>query len=113
MTWNWYSDFFFAKNRGTENAYFYAVEEEVKQWKNTEHWTTQTFSAKLLVNLCGLKIFRSSFPFPIPCNDLSLSEAMLLTQYGIHQHSEPLPADSWDDAVTHGQGHMSDRSQGN
>ncbi len=43
---------FFAKNRGKENSYFYAVVEEVKQQKSLIHWTTQTFSAWPLFNLC-------------------------------------------------------------
>ncbi len=45
--------FFPAKKRGKENANVCTVLEEVKHWKSSIHWTTQTFSWKPWFNLCG------------------------------------------------------------
>ncbi len=43
--------------------------EEVKHWKSLIHWTTQTFSAGPLFNLCGLKIFLFSWYITMfPCS---------------------------------------------
>ncbi len=43
----------FAKNWLKENAYFYTMVEEVNHWKSLMHWTTQAFSARSLLSLCG------------------------------------------------------------
>ncbi len=75
---------FLVKNKGKENAYFYAVVEEVKHWKSLTHWTTQTFSAKTQCNLYGPQTRTENLScfvlLVLPCHDLPLSEVMLLTQ---------------------------------
>ncbi len=66
------SCFFSSKNRGKENAYFCAVVVEVKHWKSLIHWTTQTFSERLLFKLCGSQTRTESLDHNPPVSKATL-----------------------------------------
>ncbi len=89
MTRSQYSPLPPPENRGRENAFFCAGIEEVK-WKSLIHWTAQTFSARPLLNLCGLQKQTENLSFAVllmlPCHDSPLSEATLLTQCACPEH---------------------------
>ncbi len=73
---------FFGKNRAKEKVCFCAVVEEVKQWKSSTHWTTQTFSSRPQFNLCGCKRrLKISCSPAASCRDPPLSKETLLTQH--------------------------------